>query len=93
MVYKFMLNISIMPHIKKEYYLNGNLKFENSYIGNKRHGMSRWFRESGYKWDECMFDNGSKRGILRVWDCYGHIDYFHTIKEVFQHGIEIWFIY
>ncbi|MCL6100365.1 MAG: hypothetical protein M1391_17535, partial [Bacteroidetes bacterium] len=49
--------------LKKEFYPNGKLKSEGTYLNGVHNGIYREYYESGKLWKEWNFQNGKEEGL------------------------------
>lgn len=66
--------LKVKDGVRREYYENGNLKSEEEYKDNKKHGTARYYNEVGGLYMEEDWDNGQITGH-RGYDLLGKLDY------------------
>jgi len=59
----------------KEYFENGQLKFEGSFKNGEKDGIHRWWYRDGQLEFEGVFKNGKKDGISKGWWENGALEY------------------
>jgi hypothetical protein len=69
-------NTKMETEIKREYWDNGKLQSETSYVGGVRHGVERWWWENGELWSEYSYEGGKRHGMMKQWWENGDIYYF-----------------
>ena len=57
-----------MLDIKKIYYQNGQLKYEDHYVNDQPHGICKGWYKDGSKMHEWSYKNGQRHGIDKEWD-------------------------
>jgi antitoxin component YwqK of YwqJK toxin-antitoxin module len=53
--------------IERDYYKNGQLKYERTYHQGKRHGVLKWWYENGQLYYELTYRQGLPHGIDKCW--------------------------
>lgn len=61
--------------VKKDYYNNGQLKFEHPNYEGQRHGTARGWYRNGQLWHEMQYHQGQRHGIERGWHNNGRLSY------------------
>lgn len=72
---------------EREYWSNGNLRYEWPRNENGWHGICRYFRENGQIEREYSYQDGKYHGVSRYWNQYGQFEgesYYLYGKEVSQ---------
>ena len=77
--------------IEVGYYKNGNKRCEIPYLNWKRHGLARWWDESGKLFIESNYKNGQLH--VRRWWYIADDDVFFEFWHKNNKVIEFWFKY
>jgi antitoxin component YwqK of YwqJK toxin-antitoxin module len=79
--------------IVREYYSNGQLKFERGLLNGLWHGMNTEYRSNGEFWYSCHCKNGRYFGIYKQF--HYMVKGLCLIKQFKngQHGTQVEFIY
>ena len=59
--------MSEQSKVVKEYYPNGQIKYEIPYHQGQRHGIRKWWHENGQIWYETTYHQGQLHGIGKWW--------------------------
>jgi len=79
--------------IKREYWPNGNLCYERSYVNGVRHGLQKWYHSNGQLGDQCHMKDGQFHGMDQNWWRDEKINYVNQWKNDDFNGPEIVFYY
>ncbi len=69
---------------------NGKIKSKIHYVETQRHGLERWWYESGQKWHEITWRKGEKHGMATWWHEIDPKEWKMPQKDGKSHGIETW---
>lgn len=65
----------------REWYENGQLRFEYNFKDGERDGLQReWFKNGRLRF-ECPYKDGEQDGLQRAWNEYGHLLYEWNKKD------------
>jgi len=67
--------------IKKEYWANGQIKWETPYKNGERDGIAKYWYEDGQIGYEILYKNGKRDGIEKYWYDNGQIKYILIWKQ------------
>ena len=79
-------SIVFCNYIKKEYYENGQLKKEMSYVNDKEHGILKYYENGQVKY-ECPYVLGNKHGTVKWYYITGELQYECPYDNDKEHGI------
>ncbi len=77
---------AIHPNVLKEYYDNGSVHYERTYLGGKQNGITKEFAEDGRLLREINFKNHKQDGITKVY----FEDVSIQIESMWENGEETW---
>jgi antitoxin component YwqK of YwqJK toxin-antitoxin module len=78
---------------RKDYWKNGNLKYEYSFVNNVRHGLQKWYYDNGQLRRQYHMKNGQCYGICQSFLHDGIRDCVQKRKNDQRNGPEIIFNY
>jgi antitoxin component YwqK of YwqJK toxin-antitoxin module len=67
--------------IKREYWSNGEVCSEKSYVGEELHGVSKWWWPSGQLRLEVPYVDGKLHGMMKHWRRNGDISGFRLYNQ------------
>jgi antitoxin component YwqK of YwqJK toxin-antitoxin module len=67
--------------IEREYWENGQLQSERSYVGGIPHGLTKWWWSNGQLQSELPYVDGMPHGMIKWWHRSGDIDEFRLYNK------------
>jgi antitoxin component YwqK of YwqJK toxin-antitoxin module len=84
------IQIQYKNGICKEWYENGQIREETTYVDGKRHGMYKWWYENGQIRIETTYVDGKRHGSYKWWYENGQIKIEITYVDGKRHGSYKW---
>ena len=69
--------------VEKDYYDNGQLKYEWLYQNGKRHGICKGWYKNGQPYYEYLYQDGKVHGVRKIWYKSGELEckYYYLYGE------------
>jgi antitoxin component YwqK of YwqJK toxin-antitoxin module len=92
-VQELYLNIDMKEEIKRNYWSNGQLRYEAPYLNGKIHGLAKFWYSDKQLMYEISHKNGLRHGLEKWWWSNRQLYYEVPYKNNLRHGAKIEFEY
>ena len=84
-------SLFINKSIEKDYYDNGNIKYEIQKNNDKIDGYAKYWNKEGHILNEVNYSNGLLHGEWKEYHVNGNIKYKITYQYGLKNGYEVWY--